>query len=195
VTSFPQLRHPLIDDALDLAARWCEGHIIYEAPALAHAVKVVVTLCDFIPNAPGELVAAVFLHDAPSFVPDGVDLDSVLTRVVGPDVTRTVRALERVHAASVANADPADPWTLQASVADMLVDIDSVLRRSAFTTDPATFWERHAPFVERLGYLRAYCDQARPHLPSNMAGLFRALVILAADSTTDYRQSVARNSL
>jgi hypothetical protein len=37
-------RHPLVDDALELARVWCDGHIIDGSPALGHAVKVARTL-------------------------------------------------------------------------------------------------------------------------------------------------------
>src|SRR5439155_6035398 len=90
-------RHPLVDTALGLARTWCAGHVIDEAPAFAHAVRVAVTLDRHLPAAPPGLLAAALLHDAPDYAPADIDLDALLTVRFGPDVVRVVRALEREH--------------------------------------------------------------------------------------------------
>ncbi|WP_083731208.1 MULTISPECIES: hypothetical protein [Protofrankia] len=60
-------RHPTVTSALQLARRWCSGHSIDGAPALAHAVRVTVVLGRHHPAAPPALLAAVLLHDAPNW--------------------------------------------------------------------------------------------------------------------------------
>src|SRR5690348_4959264 len=91
-------RHPMVDDALALAQRWCAGHVIDGAPAFAHAVKVVRTLERHLPGPDPELVAAILLHDAPYFAPSDIDLDAELASRFGVVTARTVRALEAEHA-------------------------------------------------------------------------------------------------
>lgn len=90
-------RHPTVDTALALARTWCAGHVIDDAPALGHAIRVALTLDRHVPDAHPELVAAVLLHDSPEFAPAGLTLDELLTARLGPAVTRVVRALEAEH--------------------------------------------------------------------------------------------------
>ena len=71
-------RHPLIDNALADARRWCAGQVIDDRPALAHAARVAVTLGEHVTDPAPELIAAALLHDSPEFAPAGIDLDAVL---------------------------------------------------------------------------------------------------------------------
>jgi hypothetical protein len=70
-------RPALVDSALDLARTWCAGHRVDDAPALGHAVKVVLALGRHVPDVPADVVAALLLHDAPEFAPPG-ELDDAL---------------------------------------------------------------------------------------------------------------------
>lgn len=72
-------RHPLLEDAVDLARVWCEGHTVGEAPALGHAMRVARALCRHVSNPPPEVVAAALLHDGPEFAADGEDIDAILS--------------------------------------------------------------------------------------------------------------------
>ncbi|BCB90658.1 HD domain-containing protein [Phytohabitans suffuscus] len=172
-------RSPLVDEALELARRWCAGHTIDGAPALRHAVEVATTLGRYVPDAPADIIAAALLHDAPEFAID-VDLDQVLTNRFGPATTRVVRALEREHAAL--GQTPAPPFeagdtvALTASAADKIVSLDSVLRRASFAADRAAYWRTRRPFLALVPYFRAFHTAARTALPAEMAATLGRLV-------------------
>lgn len=134
-------RHPTVDTALALARTWCVGHVIDDAPALGHAIRVALTLDRHVPDAHPELVAAVLLHDSPEFAPHSVNLDELLTARLGPAVSRVVRALEAEHIGldTIPGGPPipiGDPWVLHASAADKIVALTSMLRRAATASDP-----------------------------------------------------------
>lgn len=182
---------PIIRKALDLASAWCAGHVIDEAPALSHAIRVAATVGEHIPDAAAELVAAALLHDAPYFAPSGIDVDAVLTARLGLVVTRTVRGMEREHTAMDTSPephiDPADQWTLCASAADKIVAIESILRRACRAPDEAAFWAARTAFVSRLDYFRAYCDLAGPHLPATMRNALVDVVTRAERAAAPYQ--------
>ena len=90
--------HPIVADALTLSRQWRSGHVIDDAPALAHAVRVAVVLGRHIPDPAPELVAAVLLHDSPEFAPADIDVDALTTRL-GPAVTTVVRELKAMRRA------------------------------------------------------------------------------------------------
>jgi HD domain len=174
--------HPTIDVALILARKWCAGHVVGEAPALAHAVKVAATLRRHVPDADPQLVAAVLLHDSPEFAPPGVDLDAVLAEL-GPQVPRIVRALHAEHAgldpAGGVPFDPADRWVWCASAADKIVALLSMLRRAAKSGDAAAFWARRSAFIDALPYFWAFYEAARLRLPQGMAAELGQLIAVA----------------
>jgi hypothetical protein len=182
---------PIIRKALDLASDWCAGHTIDEAPALTHAIKVAATIGEHIPDAPAELIAAALLHDAPYFAPADVHLDAVLTTRLGFTVTRTVRAMEREHTtmdtSTEPHIDPTDLWALWAGVADKIVAISSILRRASRAEDELAFWAQRSAFVSRIGYFRAFCELACPHVPSTMRNELDHVVTRAERITGAYR--------
>jgi hypothetical protein len=188
--------HPLIAEALNLAMQWCRGHVIDEASALTHAVKVATTIGEHIEHPPPELIASALLHDAPYFAPHSTDLDEILSARLNPTVRSIVRALEREHTAmdksTEPNVDPADHWTLYASAADKIVAVGSILRRAARTDDAAVFWQRRAAFVGRVGYFTAYSAQAGPHLPASMRTELISVVDMASRATASYRKPEPR---
>jgi hypothetical protein len=181
VSVLTQPRPRIVDEALRLARDWCTGRVIDGAPALGHAVRVALTLDRHWPTAPARLTAAVLVHDAPEFAPRNIDLDAVLTRCLGPAVTRVVRALEAEHRAldNIPGGPPipiGDPWVLHASTADKIVALGSMLRRATVAPDPATFWAQRRALHDLLPYFRAFHTAAAPHLPAPMAGHLHAVV-------------------
>jgi hypothetical protein len=65
VSGLASPRHPLIDNALADARRWCAGQVIDDQPALAHAARVAMTLGDHVADPAPDLIAAALLHDSP----------------------------------------------------------------------------------------------------------------------------------
>lgn len=181
-------RHPVIDTALALAHTWCAGHVIDNAPALGHAIRVALTLDRHLPDAHPELVAAVLLHDSPEFARAGVALDEVLTAWFGLTVTRVVRALEAEHAGldTIPGGPPIpieDSWVLYASAADKIVALASMLRRAAAAPDPAGFWARRSAFRAQVSYFRAFHTAGAPHLPFSMAADLDVVVTQVEQAT------------
>ncbi|MFD8597708.1 hypothetical protein ACFV1L_22160 [Kitasatospora sp. NPDC059646] len=180
MTPLTRPRHPLVEEALELARDWCAGHRVDDAPALGHAVRVVLTLDRHVPAAPAEVVAAVLLHDGPEFAPAG-RLDAELGRL-GGEVLRIVRAMESEHQAldefstrpelvaeHVRALVEHDPWTLRASTADKIVAFRALLHRAARSGDAAAFFARRAALRERLPYFDRFSAAAGPDLPTAMA--------------------------
>lgn len=174
-------RHPIISMAMALARRWCAGHVIDGAPALAHAVRVASAVEHYMPNAHPGLVAAALLHDAPEFAPPTVDLGALLTVRFGTRVACVVRALGQEHQrAGDEPVMPRDPWVLYVSTADKIVSIGSVLRQVTLADDADRYW-RHIrrAFVARLPYFRVFHTLACPRLPAALAADLGRLVAAA----------------
>ncbi|GGJ92279.1 hypothetical protein GCM10010123_22630 [Pilimelia anulata] len=163
---------PLIRTAAELSREWCAGHVIDGAPAYRHAAAVALKLEQHM-NASDELVAAALLHDAPCLAPVDVDLDAVLTRRFGAEVTRIVRALETEHIRMEAATTPAplcgDLPVLHASAADKIISVGGVVRRALAADHKPTYWATRKAFVRRIPYFRAFGAMAAAHLPSRMA--------------------------
>jgi hypothetical protein len=195
MTLLSRPRHPMVDEALDLARDWCAGHIIDSAPALGHAVKVALTLGRHVPDPAPELVAAVLLHDAPEYAPKEIDLDILLIARFGLRTARIVRELEREHITldqrPVPEVTTADRWTLWASAADKIVSLQSILRRAARAPDPAAYWRARRACVAQVPYFAAFHTAAAPHLPPGMSGELARLVVRAEHAT---RQPTADRS-
>jgi len=192
-------RHPIVNTALELARTWCAGRVIDDAPALGHAIRVVLILDRHLTGAPAELVAAALLHDSPEFAPADVDLDQLLTVRLGPAVTRVVRALEAEHVGldTICGGPPIpihDPWVLYASAADKVVALTSMLRRAAAAPDLAAFWVHRGAFRALVPYFRTFHRIAAPHLPATMAADLDLIVTRVEQTTAEfrYRPSVAR---
>lgn len=184
-------RHPTVDIALELARTWCAGHLIDDAPALGHAIRVVLILDRHLPGPPAELVAAALLHDSPEFAPADVDLDGLLTVRLGPAVTRVVRALEAEHVGldTICGGPPIpidDPWVLYASAADKIVALTSMLRRATAAPDLAAFWARRGAFRALVPYFRTFHRIAAPHLPVTMAADLDLIVTRVEQTTIEF---------
>ncbi|WP_322755214.1 hypothetical protein [Frankia sp. Cas3] len=188
-------RPSMVLAALHLARRWCTGHAIDGAPAMAHAVRVAVKLCQYYPTATAELVAAVLLHDSPYFVPDGQDLDIVLSETVGNEVCRIVRAIEQEHfALAVYISDPRrvevhlrhaashDRAVVLASAADKAVSLASIMRRVSRAGDICTYWSARSAFVARIPYFWFFVNEVGWILPVGLAEELSVLVAAAERS-------------
>jgi hypothetical protein len=179
-------RHQMIDRAMADARAWCAGRIIDDRPALAHAVRVAVTLGRHVPDVVPELVAAALLHDSPEFAPAGIDLDAVLTARYGPEVTRVVRALEVEHAA-LDSPDPPitvdDHPVLLISTADKIVALKSLLRRAALSGDVDAFFGARAGLLRLLPYFRRCHHAGAEHVPRTMTDQF-GIVLSRLDQAT-----------
>jgi hypothetical protein len=183
-------RSDLVGTAIRLSRQWCAGRIIDGAPAIGHALKVANKLSDHLPSAPDALIAAVILHDAPSFAPADVDLDAVLGGL-GPSVLRIVRAIEREHVvldgAGSPEVDTKDRAALIASAADKVVSIAAITRRGRRAPDERLYWDRRQAFVARVPYFQAFAAAAEPHLPVSLARELQRIVDIATDVTSAYR--------
>lgn len=184
-----------IATAIELARGWCAGHVIDGSPALGHAIKVARKIEEHQPDAPAALLAAVIVHDAPYFAPKDLDLDTVLTGRLGPDVTQIVRTIEREHhaldTAATPEVDTSDPDALIASAADKTVSIAAIVRRSRRSIDPDDYWDRRRPFVDRLPYFWTFVVKAAPHLPASLARELH-LVVAQAASEVNWRRRLGR---
>jgi hypothetical protein len=184
-------RSPLIDTAIALSRRWCEGHMIDGSPALGHALKVARKISEHVPNASPALIAAVILHDAPYFAPSDVDLDRTLAETFSPAVLRIVRAIEVEHEALVHRPDPIvenqDSDVLIASAADKVVSIAAITTRAGRSGEPAAFWGRRRAFIDRVPYFEAFAVAAEAQLPVSLARELNAAVGRAAEATAPYR--------
>ena len=189
-------RHPLVATALGLARQWCDGHTIDGAPALAHAVQVVLKLGEHVPDAPPALVAAGLVHDSPEFAPAALPLDDVLTVALGDDVRRVVRALQREHQALDARAPQLPPlddlWTVRASAADKIVSLTSILGRAAAADDPDEFWRVRRPFIDLVPYFRQFHGAVAVVLPTSMTDELGRLVTMAEAATSDPTEQGSR---
>jgi hypothetical protein len=180
-------RHPLVETALGMARQWCEGRTIDGAPALAHAVQVALKLGEHLPDAPPALVAAALVHDSPQYAPSQVRWDNALTVALGDDVRDVVAALEREHHTLDAGSPELPPldnmWTIQASAADKIVSLTSILSRAAAAEDPDEFWRVRQPFIRLVPYFHRFQQRTAGVLPASMARELGRLVQMAQEAT------------
>jgi hypothetical protein len=188
---FTHPRSPLIDVAITLARRWCQGHIVDGAPALRHAFKVARKIEEHVSDVSPDLIAAAILHDAPFFAPATVNLDAILTEQLSPDVLRIVRGLEREHTALDSDVLPVlptdEPDVLIASAVDKVISIGAITWRAHRAADMKVYWGKRRPFIKRVPYFIAFAELAGPHLPVDLARELELVVGQAEDSTTPYR--------
>ncbi|MFI6761140.1 metal-dependent phosphohydrolase [Micromonospora sp. NPDC050417] len=164
-------RHPTIDRAMADARTWCAGRIIDDRPAIAHAVRVAVTLGRHVPDVAPDMVAAALLHDSPEFAPAGINLDAVLTSRYGPEVTRVIRALEVEHAALDSPDPPVtvdDHPVLLISTADKIVALTSLLRRAVLSGNIDAFFGARPGLLRLLPYFRRCHRASAEHVPPTM---------------------------
>ncbi|HMG43549.1 MAG TPA: HD domain-containing protein [Acidimicrobiales bacterium] len=182
--------HSTISAALQLARLWCDGQRIGPQDALTHALQVVDVLRRHVPDAAPEVIAAALLHDSPELAPPGLDLHAVLVTLLSPEVARLVEALQHEHdglsAGTVPRPPADDSATMQASAADKIVSIATVLER-ARTDDPSAYWSTRSGFVAALPYFRAFTAAAEHVLPSTMTAELGDLVDRAVAAATPTR--------
>lgn len=183
-------RHPLIERALADARTWTAGHIIDDRPAFVHAVWVAVTLGNHVPNPEPTLVAACLLHDSPEFAPPDIALDAVISERYGTETLRIIRALEVEHQALDTDdpiIDVTDPVTLQASTADKIVAIRSLLRRSVDSGDPDAFFAARPGLLRLLPHFDTFTDAGAGRLPASMTTELCHVVRSLHDATRGVR--------
>ena len=72
-----------------------------------------------------------------------------------------------------------DPWTMQASAADKIVSLTSILRRATAAPDLSAYWRARQPFIDRIPYFRAFASATAPHVPSTMVAELERLIVQA----------------
>ncbi|WP_346535601.1 metal-dependent phosphohydrolase [Micromonospora sp. DPT] len=188
-------RPPLVDRALRDAQRWCMGHTIDDRPALAHAVRVAVTIGDHVAAPESDMIAAALLHDVPDFAPPGENLYRTLTEDYGPEVPRIIAALHDEHQALDHPNPPImveDAAVVVASTADKIVALTSLLRRARASGDVTDFFSRRPTLVALLPYFRAYSYACRPHTPASLSAALEAVLHLLDRATSNVRPLPAR---
>ncbi|MFI5938126.1 metal-dependent phosphohydrolase [Actinoplanes sp. NPDC051494] len=177
--------------ALADARTWCAGRIIDDRPALAHAVRVTLTLTRHGLHDP-ELLAAALLHDSPEFAPPDLDLDTYLTDIYSREVARIVRALQVEHQALDAGAPTMtldDPPVLLASTADQIVALSSLLTRAHRSGDVTGFFTARPALLQLLPHFAAGHRASTGRIPTPMtehlgAALHRLDMVTAAARAT-----------
>ncbi|MDG4761354.1 HD domain-containing protein [Micromonospora sp. WMMD710] len=180
-------RAATVDRALRDAQRWCTGHTIDDRPALAHAVRVAVTIGEHVLHPDPDLIAAALLHDIPDFAPRTPDIYQVLATAYGPQVPRIIAALHAEHQALDMPDPPIrvnDLPVLLASTADKIVALTSLLRRAHTSGDVTDFLRRRPALLTLLPHFRAFQQAAHPRVPAAMsARLDTALALLERAAT------------
>lgn len=180
-------RAATVDRALRDAQRWCTGHTIDDRPALAHAVRVAVTIGEHVLHPDPDLIAAALLHDIPDFAPRTPDIYQVLAVAYGPQVPRIIAALHAEHQALDMPDPPIrvdDLPVLLASTADKIVALTSLLRRAHTSGDVTDFLRKRPALLTLLPHFRAFRQAAHPRVPAGMsARLDTALALLERAAT------------
>lgn len=173
MTALTAPRHHLVDSALAVAQQWCRGRVIDDRPALAHAVRVAVTIDEHQPAARPQVIAAALLHDAPEFAPVSLDLDTFLTTRYGTTVQRLIRAMQTEHDALDAGQplvpDAADTELLLLSVADKIVALTSLYHRAHRSGDVTAFFARRSALLDLLDHFHTCHHAAERCVPASMA--------------------------
>ncbi|WP_131802409.1 hypothetical protein [Parafrankia soli] len=172
-------RAPVVDVALGLARVWCAGHAVAGTPALAHAVRVALTLGRGVPDAAPALIAAVLLRDTPSYA----DMDVVSERVAARCGIDTLIALWLLHGeetiAGLFRHDPQAatrrltglrPDIAAALVADKTVRIGAVLAGARQARDARVYWAQRRGFLLTVPYVRAVLVATSDRIPASLAG-------------------------
>ncbi|WP_250009725.1 metal-dependent phosphohydrolase [Actinoplanes sp. M2I2] len=180
-------RHPIVQSALDDARTWCASEIIDDRPALAHAVKVAVTIGAHIPDPGTDLIAAALLHDSPDLAPNTLDLDELLTTRYGPTVRRIVRVMHNEHR-SLDTDHPQivvdDHQVLLASTADRIVALSSLMSRARKSGDITGFFTRRRPLLLLLPYFHQCHAAGAGRVPDTMSAALATALTRLDDATT-----------
>lgn len=183
-------RSPEVSAALGITRELGGREIIDGAPALRHAVRVVVSLERYVPEPEPQLAAGIILHDTPYFVPDREVLDARIRDEVGPTAADIVTSIWQEHRYMgqaegmsddlqthlTALADMPDLTLLYATAADKITSFESITGRAAKADDVVAFWIARRALAVRLPYFRAFHEIAGPKLPDQMAEDYDNLV-------------------
>jgi hypothetical protein len=173
-------RHPLISRGLRDSRAWCAGHVIDDRPALAHAVRVAVTIGRYAPGARPYLICAALLHDSPEFAPPDMDLDATLTRRYGPETTRIVRAMEHEHDLldkGTPTSAVDDVPVLLASTADKIVALSSLLHRARRSGDADRFFRARPALLALLPHFQTFHQAASGRVPPALTDRLASVLI------------------
>jgi len=164
-------RHPIVERALRLSRHYCEGKVIDDAPAFAHAVKVATTLVRHVPDASPEMIAAALLHDAPLYASPGVNLDVVLKHGVADGVAPLVTSLHTEHEAMMSGSAPRVPEQPVARImaADKVVAFRALVERAGRSSNEREFWDQRATLRSLLPWFADWCRMASPLLTESLA--------------------------
>lgn len=178
-------RPPVIAEALAIARRWCAGHVIDGAPALAHAVRVAALFGKHLPDAPPALVAAVLLHD----VPDYTGPEEFGAEVGDRCGTETLVGLWLIHGEHIAmeqyRYDPDGatrrlaqlrPDIAAVLAADKVISLSYVLSGARRAPDIPAYWSSRRAFLLLVPYFRAFLAATASKLPEGLADELGGLV-------------------
>lgn len=178
-------RPPVVAEALAIARRWCAGHVIDGAPALAHAVRVAALLGRHLPDAPPALVAAVLLHD----VPDYTGPEEFGAEVGDRCGTETLIGLWLIHGEHIAmeqyRHDPDGttrrlaqlrPDIAAVLAADKVISLSYVLAGARRSPDIRAYWSTRRAFLLLVPYFRAFLAATASKLPEGLADELGGLV-------------------
>ncbi|MBB5868672.1 hypothetical protein F4553_002051 [Allocatelliglobosispora scoriae] len=185
VTVLNKPRHPIVERALRLSRLYYEGHVINEAPALNHAMRVAITLVEHEPDASPVMIASALLQDMPIYAPATVDVDIVLRDSVAEGVGPIVRglAIEQDAMMSGKAARLASRSVMLIMAADRIVALRTLLERARSAPDQREFWIQRQRLRGMFEHFRAWYALAEPVLPVSMAielsGVLRDLEMAA----------------
>ncbi len=192
MTAFTKPRRPLIRDAMQIGAHWCQGRRIDGGVAFGHGCRVALCIDRFWPDAPEQWHATALVHDLPEFIVDqegAPDRDRVRDEIVpklGEDVLSYVWGLwddhqiyetcDRNPGIAVSHVDELAATNLPLlciMAADQLVSFTNVKRRLRRVRQQggteAKFWGERTNLLERMTYFRLFHAAAIAHVPPAMS--------------------------
>lgn len=168
---------PRWESALDEARSWCEGHMIDDKPAYAHAVGVARVLDDHLVDLAVEVAIAGLLHNSPGFAPADLDLTAHLTTRYGHPVPRIVRARhaerELLNAGDDPDIDITDLLVLQVSTAAKIVAFGSRLDLARRSGDEARFFADRPELAGHTPYFQRFASAVTGLVPDTMSAALR----------------------
>ncbi|WP_157546759.1 hypothetical protein [Hamadaea tsunoensis] len=166
-------RHPIVDRALNLSRRYCDGQIIDDAPAFTHACRVAVALGTHDPASTPEMIAAALLHDTPEFAHPDTNLSVALAYGVADGVAPLVLAVHDEHQAMTSGTAPrvpSDGAVTRIMAADKVIAFRALVRRASRSPDPVHFWSHREGLRKLMPWFAEWSALAAPGLPPSLRG-------------------------